>query len=239
MSEKNDYLITRATERMHTSIGWLDSYHSFSFGGHHDAQRMGFGPLRVFNDDTVIGGAGFPSHPHRDMEIISIVLEGALMHKDSLGNGRTIKTGDIQYMSAGSGVVHSEMNASESETVKFIQLWIEPKEIGLEPIYADRSLLTPEVGQWVTIVSSDGRDDSMQIRQDALIYSIRMQSGAEAEKRIGRSKKTWVFVLEGTVELKEPSVTLGARDSVAIDNAEAVVLKNIGSVEAQILLFEL
>ena len=170
--------ITRSNERMHTKIDWLDSNHSFSFGAHYDPERMGFGPLRVVNDDIVAPGGGFPAHPHQDMEIISIVWEGQLEHKDSMGNGRVIQTGDIQYMSAGSGVVHSEFNPSSEKPVHFMQIWIEPNAKGLEPRYADQPIIGEVDNEWKLILSPDGRGDSMAIRQDVELRSVQLNEGA-------------------------------------------------------------
>jgi redox-sensitive bicupin YhaK (pirin superfamily) len=189
--------LTRSAERMHTQIDWLDGYHSFSFGHHHDPERMGFGPLRVVNDDRVAPSGGFPSHPHRDMEIVTIVLEGELEHKDSMGNGRTIQAGEIQYMSAGTGVIHSEFNPSADRSVHLMQIWIEPSEIGLKPRYADQRLASAELNTWNLLLSSDGRAGSMAIRQDAELRSATLAAGASidyAPKGLGEgSAKVLLF----------------------------------------------
>lgn len=230
--------ITRSEERMRTTINWLDSRHSFSFGGHYDPERMGFGPLRVVNDDRVAPKGGFPSHPHMDMEIISIVLEGELAHKDSMGNGRVIRTGDIQYMSAGSGVVHSEYNPSKEKPVHFMQIWIEPNAKGLEPRYADQPILGESANEWKLILSPDGRDGSMAIRQDVELRTVLLDEGAlidYASAQAGRG--LWGFVLEGTVALE--GETLGTGDSIALSGLNKITVENIASDPAKIMLFDL
>ena len=230
-------LITRSAERMHTKIDWLDSHHSFSFGGHYDPERMGFGPLRVVNDDVVASGGGFPSHPHRDMEIISIVLEGQLEHKDSLGNGRVIQTGDIQYMSAGSGVTHSEFNPSEENPVHFMQIWIEPNAKGLEPCYADQSLVGSEDNQWSLVLSADGRDGAMAIRQDVELRTVRLLPESSVEYSNTKANRgVWVFVIEGAVAIGSDS--LGAGDSVALEKVESIRLIAISDQPAKVMLFD-
>lgn len=227
--------ITRSDERMHSKIDWLDSRHSFSFGGHYDPERMGFGPLRVVNDDRVAPGGGFAPHPHRDMEIISIVLDGQLQHKDSLGNGRVIQAGDIQYMSAGSGVTHSEFNPSAEKPVHFIQIWIQPNAKGLEPRYADQPLVGVEDNTWSLVLSPDGRDGSMAIRQDVALRTVQLSAGATIEYgAVATGRGLWVFVIEGVIELD--SETLKAGDSLALTGVDALSLR---AVEAtKVLVFD-
>jgi len=223
---------------MRTTIDWLDSRHSFSFGGHYDPERMGFGPLRVVNDDRVAPEGGFPSHPHRDMEIISIVLEGELAHKDSMGNGRVIRTGDIQYMSAGSGVVHSEYNPSREKPVHFMQIWIEPNAKGLEPRYADQPILGGSANEWKLILSSDGRDDSMAIRQDVELRTVQLGPGASIDYESPRAGRgLWGFVLEGIVQLD--GETLGTGDSIALSELNQITVENMTSDPAKIMVFDL
>jgi redox-sensitive bicupin YhaK (pirin superfamily) len=230
--------ITRSDERMHSIFDWLDSRHSFSFGGHYDPERMGFGPLRVVNEDRVAPGGGFPSHPHRDMEIISIVLDGQLAHKDSLGNGRVIQAGDIQYMSAGSGVVHSEFNPSQDKPVHFLQIWIEPNAKGLEPRYADQPILGEVEDEWKLILSPDGRDGSMGIRQDVEMRTVELSAGKEIEYKVsGSSRGLWLFVIEGDIESDGEQLAQG--DSLALSEADAISLKNNGNDKAKVMLFDL
>lgn len=230
--------ITRSEERMHTQIDWLNSRHSFSFGGHYDPERMGFGPLRVVNDDIVAPGKGFGSHPHRDMEIISLVLEGQLEHKDSMGNGRVIQTGDIQYMSAGSGVVHSEFNPSPEKPVHFMQIWFEPYSQGLPPRYADQPIIGAVENEWKLLLSADGRGDSIEIRQDAELRSAQLHSGKTlSHTPVKTGRGLWLFVIEGSIEAAGEVLETG--DSVALTGVDKLEIRNSGSEAAKILLFDL
>lgn len=230
--------ITRADERMNTQIDWLNSRHSFSFGGHYDPERMGFGPLRVVNDDIVAPGRGFGSHPHQNMEIISLVLDGQLEHKDSMGNGRVIQTGDIQYMSAGSGVVHSEFNPSKDHPVHFMQIWFEPHTKGLPPRYADQPILGRVPNQWKLLLSGDGREDSIEIRQDAELRSAELEGGKSLSfnpREPGRG--LWLFVIQGEIEAADAVLKTG--DSAALSGVDEMTVRNSGSQTAQVLLFDL
>ena len=227
---------TRSTQRMHSNLGWLNSWHSFSFGGHHDPERMGFGPLRVVNDDTVQPKGGFGSHPHSDMEIISLVLDGQLEHKDSMGNGRVIQTGDIQYMSAGSGVVHSEFNPSEDTPVHFMQIWIQPTTKGLEPRYADQPIIGSKPNEWNLLLSPDGHDDSMAIRQDVTLRSAELTDGSSISHQTEPDRGLWVFVIEGEVSAVEDH--LGKGDSVAIEGLTDLTIQQTGDKPARVLLFD-
>lgn len=223
---------------MHSDLGWLNSCHSFSFGGHYDPERMGFGSLRVVNDDRVAPGGGFPSHPHKDMEIISIVLDGQLEHKDSLGNGSVIEAGDIQYMSAGSGVVHSEFNPSKEKPVHFMQIWIEPNAKGLEPRYADQSVIGETENKWTLLLSADGRDGSIAIRQDVELRTVQLASGSQITYTTERNKRGfWVFVLEGEVSVGGEVFKEG--DSLAISYASELTGSNYGDSAAKLMLFDL
>lgn len=229
--------LTRSDERMHSKIDWLDSRHSFSFGGHHDPERMGFGPLRVVNDDHVAPSGGFAPHPHRDMEIISIVLDGQLQHKDSLGNGRVIQTGDIQYMSAGSGVTHSEFNPSAEKPVHFMQIWIQPNAQGMEPRYADQPLVGAEDNTWSLVLSPDGRDGSIAIRQDVELRTVRLLPEAEilyAPQSVGRG--LWIFVVDGAVVADRDQLETG--DSLALTGVDGVRLKAGGETAAKVMVFD-
>lgn len=227
---------TKSHERMHSDLGWLNSWHSFSFAGHHDPDRMNFGPLRVVNDDTVAPKGGFGSHPHSDMEIISLVLEGQLEHKDSMGNGRVIQTGDIQYMSAGTGVVHSEFNPSEDTPVHFLQIWIEPTDKGMEPRYADQPIQGSDPNTWNLLLSHDGREGSISIRQDVTLRSATLTEGASLSHRTDPGRGLWMFVLEGAVRID--SVECSTGDSAAIEDRTELDIHHTGSAPAQVLLFD-
>jgi redox-sensitive bicupin YhaK (pirin superfamily) len=230
--------ITRADERMHTQIGWLDSRHSFSFGQHYDPKRMGFGPLRVVNDDRIAPGGGFPTHPHRDMEIVSILLAGELEHRDSLGNGRVIRPGEIQYMSAGTGVKHSEFNPSTTETTHLLQIWIEPNAKGLAPRYADQPVIGDKDNHWSLILSPDGREGSMPIRQDVELRSVQLTPAAEiVHTPAAKGRGLWLFVTEGTVAVAD--TVLGKGDSMEWIGEGPFALKNPSTTPAQALLFDL
>ncbi len=233
-----DSTITRSEERFHTKLDWLDSWHSFSFGHHFDPERVQFGPLRVVNDDVVAPGGGFPMHPHRDMEIITLVLRGQLEHKDSMGNGRVIEPGDIQYMSAGTGVFHSEFNPSEREEVRLLQIWIQPHTQGLEPSYADRKVLGKQDNQWTLLLSGDGRDGSMTIRQDVRLSSVRLSPGKAIEYSEARGERGyWLFVINGEVELAQSKLCSG--DSVELRGPESIEILNPGEQDAEVILFDL
>jgi len=185
--------VRRSNERGHAEHGWLDSFHSFSFADYHDPAHMGFGPLRVINEDRVQPGRGFGSHGHRDMEIISYVLEGGLAHRDSMGNGSVIRPGDVQRMSAGTGVVHSEYNASDKDSVHFLQIWIEPSVRGAAPSYEEKRFDdATKRGQWRLIASGDGRDGSVRIQQDASLFVTRLE---EAGRGIQHGVKAGALVL--------------------------------------------
>src|SRR4051794_30022241 len=189
-------------ERGVANLGWLDSRHTFSFGHYFDPQQMGFGPLRVINEDRVRPGAGFDSHGHRDMEIISYVLEGALEHKDSIGTGSVIRPGDVQVMSAGTGIRHSEFNHSRSEPVHFLQIWITPDRDGLAPRYDQKTFTQSEKrGQLRLIGSPDGRDGSILVHQDVKIYDTVLDHGEFIERPLKTDRKSWIQVVRGSVEV--------------------------------------
>lgn len=229
--------ITRSAERMHTNIDWLNSRHSFSFGGHTDPARMGFGPLRVVNDDIVAPGKGFGSHPHQDMEIISLVLDGQLEHKDNMGNGRVIQTGDIQYMSAGTGVVHSEVNPSPDHPVHFMQIWFEPRSKGLPPRYADQPIIGEVENEWKLLLSPTGQDGSIEIRQDAELRSVQLTPGRSLTYTTSKNNRGfWIFVIEGEVGVDNEELSKG--DSVALTGLGSIAVSCIGSVPAKVLLFD-
>jgi quercetin 2,3-dioxygenase len=225
--------VRRSHDRGHANFGWLDSRHTFSFGAYHDPAHMGFGPLRVINDDRVAGGAGFGEHGHADMEIISYVLDGGLAHNDSLGNGSVIRPGDVQRMSAGRGIRHAEFNASESAPVHFLQIWIEPEKRGLDPGYEQRTFDDLD-GALRLIGSRDGRDGSVTVRQDIDIYAGKLVPGATASVALKLDRQAWLHVAEGEIGLGD--LVLQAGDGAAITQQSAIALKAISP--AQILLFD-
>jgi redox-sensitive bicupin YhaK (pirin superfamily) len=227
--------IRRANERGHAEHGWLDTYHTFSFASYYDPQWMGFRSLRVINDDLVMPGMGFGTHPHRDMEIITYILNGQLQHKDSMGNGRVIRTGEVQYMSAGSGVQHSEFNPSKDEAVHLLQIWIQPDRKGVTPRYAEKSLKDAAEGKLHLATSKAGRDGSIAIHQDADLWLAKLGTGNRVTHELARHRHAWVHVAEGEVSLN--GTTLGGGDAAAI-NGESVI--ELGaSKPSQILLFDL
>lgn len=228
-------LLTRSQDRGRTRIEWLDSRHSFSFGDYYDPNRMGFGPLRVLNDDWIQPGGGFHPHPHRDMEIVSIALEGQLQHKDSLGNGRTIEPGEIQYMSAGTGVVHSEINPSRTQSVHLLQIWIEPTEKGLPPRYEDQKLQTARPNEWRLVLSPDGREGSMAIRNPTELRSTTLDpEGSVSLQTTNSLNGQWIFVLSGSVTVDQQTLLPG--DSLAVEG-HSLDIKNTGQETAGILVF--
>lgn len=230
--------ITRSNERFHTKLDWLDSWHSFSFGHHFDPERIQFGPLRVVNDDVVEPGGGFPRHPHQDMEIITLVLRGQLEHKDSMGNGRVIEPGDIQYMSAGTGVYHSEFNPSDQNDVRLLQIWIQPHAQGLEPAYADRKIIGKQDNEWTLLLSNDGQEGSMAIRQDAKLSSVRLTSGNSIEYvNANPERGYWLFVINGEVEVADSKLSAG--DSVELSGLDALSIASSGQEDAELILFDL
>jgi quercetin 2,3-dioxygenase len=228
--------IRKANERGHADHGWLDSYHTFSFAAYHDPRHMGFGPLRVINDDTVAGGGGFPPHPHRDMEILSYVIDGALAHEDSIGNGSVIKAGDVQRMSAGRGVVHSEFNASTIEPVHLLQIWLLPERQGLEPAYEQKFFSVEDKrGKLRLIASPDGADGSLQIRQNARIFATVLEDEATVRHTLERDRRAWIHVVKGTATLNGHHLEAG--DGVAASGEEVLSLSSTD--DGEVLLFDL
>lgn len=227
--------IRRAGERGHGAHGWLDSWHTFSFAGYFDPRQMGFGPLRVINDDTVAPRMGFGEHPHTDMEILSYVLEGALRHRDSAGHESVLGPGSAQRISAGRGIRHSEFNASASDPVHFYQIWIEPRERGVEPAYGELpGLVQGERGRW-TLASPDGRDGSLAIHQDAVVAVQRLAAGDEVVWEPSLGTRQWLQVTRGRMTVAD--APLAAGDGAAWPVATARRLTAASPAEA--LLFEL
>ena len=227
--------IRRGNERGHARHGWLDSFHSFSFADYYDPAHMGFGPLRVINEDRVQAGRGFGAHGHRDMEIISYVLDGALAHRDSIGNGSVIRPGDVQRMSAGTGVTHSEFNASERDPVHFLQIWIEPSVRGIPPSYEEKRFDdVARDGAWRLIASSDGREGSVRIHQDASVYVARFDQGA-AGHALASGRRAYVHVIRGSANVNGRALEAG--DALKLQNEPRVAVEE--ARDAEILLFDL
>jgi redox-sensitive bicupin YhaK (pirin superfamily) len=225
-----------AAERGHADHGWLDTRHTFSFASYHDPRHMGFRSLRVINEDRVKPGEGFGTHAHRDMEILTWVLEGALGHKDSMGNGSVIRPGDLQRMSAGTGVTHSEFNPSPEAGVHFLQIWLLPRERGLPPGYEQKRFPQEERrGRLRLIAAGDGRDGAVTIHQGADLWTALLQPGESVRHALASGRYAWLHVARGAVRLN--GSTLGAGDGAAM-SAEAA-LEITGAADAEILLFDL
>jgi len=227
--------IRKATERGHASHGWLDTYHTFSFADYYDPHWMGFRSLRVINDDLVMPGMGFGTHPHRNMEIVTYILSGSLEHKDSMGNGRVIQTGEVQYMSAGTGVEHSEFNPSKDEAVHLLQIWIQPDHNGLTPRYAEKSFVNARTGVFHLVTSKTGRDGSLAIQQDADLWLAKLGAGDRVTHELASERHAWIHVAEGEVTLNGEKLSAG--DASAVDDAAS--LKLFASKPSQVLLFDL
>ncbi len=228
--------IRPARERGHVDHGWLDTYHSFSFANYHDPAQMGFRALRVLNDDTVAPGRGFGTHRHEEMEIVSYVLEGAMEHRDSTGAGSVLRPGDVQRMSAGTGVTHSEFNHSDSEPLHFVQIWLLPGQAGLDPGYEEKHFGAEEKrGRLRLIVSPDGRDGSLTIHQDASIYATIVDYGDRLEHKLDPGRHAWVQVMRGNVVLNDLDLVRG--DGVAVSDEPAITLEGRG--ESELLLLDL
>lgn len=228
--------IRKANERGHAEHGWLESWHSFSFAEYYDAAHMGFSVLRVINEDIVAPGSGFGMHPHRDMEIVTYVLSGALQHKDSLGTGAVITAGEVQRMSAGTGIRHSEFNASGSEPVHLLQIWILPDRADITPGYEQKRIPDEEKrGRWKAIATRDGRDDSLTIHQDAALYAAILDDGERIEFRPEPERVQYLQVVRGEVSLNDE--VLSAGDAVAVLGEKELPLAAWGSGE--VLLFDL
>lgn len=229
--------IRRSGERGHASHGWLDTWHTFSFADYYDPAHMGFRSLRVINDDRVAPGAGFPSHPHRDMEIFSYLLSGNLAHKDSMGNSRVLQPGEIQLMRAGSGVVHSEFNPSSTEEAHLLQIWITPHTRGLQPAYTE---WVPAPGQAdavkTLVISPDGRDGSATIAQDAEVYLLHLDAGKEISHVLAPGRGLWLHVASGSLSVD--GVLLGAGDAVSLESPAEIRISG-ADAPARAILFDL
>ena len=226
----------RSAERGYADHGWLQSFHSFSFADYYDPRHMGFGPLRVINEDRVAPGMGFGTHGHRDMEIISYVLDGELAHKDSLGNGSVIRPGDVQRMSAGSGVLHSEFNHSQSEPVHFLQIWIQPDVRGIAPGYEQKHFTAADKrGRLRLVAAPDGADGSVTIRQDARVYAGLLDGDEQARLEVAPGRRLYVHVARGSVSANGEALSAG--DALKLTGVTALALS--GGAAAEVLVFDL
>jgi quercetin 2,3-dioxygenase len=230
-------ILRPAQDRGTANFGWLDSRHTFSFGEYYDPNHMGFADLRVINEDKVAPGRGFSTHGHRDMEIISYVLEGALEHQDSIGTGSVIRPGDVQRMSAGTGICHSEYNASKTEPVHFLQIWILPAVKGIEPGYEQKNFAESEKrGQLRLVGSQDGRDGSITIHQDVDLYAAALKGGELVHHRFAEGRVGWIQVARGAVQLNDHPLTAG--DGAAVSRESLITLQRTDS-DAEVLLFDM
>lgn len=228
--------LRRSEERGKGEHGWLKSRHSFSFGDYYDPAFESFGSLRVINEDWIAGGAGFPPHPHRDMEIVTYILGGAIAHKDSTGGGGVIRPGEIQRMSAGSGITHAEFNASPTQTCHLLQIWIMPSKRGIEPGYEQKTIDAEAVrNRFGRIAAPEPRENEVRLVQDAEIWTARLDGGVEAIHPLRPGRKAWLQVARGEVTLGEE--TLKAGDAAAITDVSQIAVKS--NAEAEVLLFDL
>jgi quercetin 2,3-dioxygenase len=234
--EKRMIQIRKSNERGHADHGWLNTRFTFSFADYYDPEHAHFRTLRVMNDDRIAGGGGFPMHAHRDMEIVTYVLEGALAHQDSMGNGSVIKAGDVQYMSAGSGITHSEFNASEKEPVHLYQIWMFPEKRGLQPTYDQKNFPeTEKRGKLRLVVSPDGRDGSVKIRQNNELYAAVLGNRESVQHELKPERHAYVQVARGSVMLNGKELEEG--DGAAISEEKSVNLTGVN--ESEVLLFDL
>ncbi|MBW4659079.1 MAG: pirin family protein [Drouetiella hepatica Uher 2000/2452] len=225
-----------ADERGHANFGWLDSHHSFSFGNYYDPSHMGFRALRVINEDRVQPSKGFGTHPHRDMEILTYVLSGELSHKDSMGNTSTIHTHELQRMTAGTGVTHSEFNASASDPVHFLQIWILPEAEGLAPSYEEASVEPSDLqGQWRLLASRQGGEETLTVHQDMNLYATRLASGETRSLTLQPDRHAWIQVTQGKISLNDVSMQAG--DGAAV--SRETLLEVQAHADAEVLLFDL
>lgn len=230
--------IRKSSERGHFDFGWLDTRHTFSFGEYHDPKHMGFRALRVINEDVVRGGGGFGTHPHRDMEIVTYVLSGALAHRDSMGNGSTIRPDDVQRMSAGTGVTHSEHNASSTEPVHLLQIWLSPARTGTPPGYEQRAFPAAEKrGRLRLVGAPDGRDGAVTIQQDVMLYASVLAPAERVSHELAPARHAWVQVLRGSVTVNAEPLMAG--DGAALSDEDHVSVAAGIDVENELLLFDL
>ncbi|WP_234496155.1 pirin family protein [Vibrio maritimus] len=227
--------VRHSQDRGRANFGWLDSKHTFSFGSYYDADYMGFSALRVINDDIVQAGAGFDTHGHRDMEIISYVLEGTIEHKDSEGNVQSLPAGEFQLMSAGKGIYHSEYNGSATDELRFLQIWIQPNEFGKEPGYQQKNF--GRSSGIITVATPDGRDGTLQIKQDASLHQLILEPGAKYRYEIEQGRNLYIHQVESSLIIGEETLMSG--DGAKIENESSLLLKNSSSETAIALIFDL
>lgn len=228
--------LRRAAERGHADHGWLDTWHTFSFADYHDPRYVGFRTLRVMNEDTVRGGAGFGAHPHRDMEIVTNVLSGTLEHEDSMGHGAVLRPGEMQRITAGTGMLHSEFNPSTTEPVHLYQVWIAPRTRGLAPSYEQKAFDPAERRNRLQLVASpDGTDGSLTIQQDARLYLADLDAGHELAYPVGKGRGVWLQVIRGEVEVG--GQRLGTSDGLAVEDEPTLAVRAVGA--AEIVVFDL
>jgi redox-sensitive bicupin YhaK (pirin superfamily) len=228
--------IRKSADRGHLNHGWLDTYHTFSFGDYYDPQHMGFRSLRVINEDRVAPGEGFGMHGHRDMEIVTYVLSGALEHKDSLGHGEVLRPGELQHMSAGSGIRHSEFNPSATEPVHLYQIWLLPRAAGLQPSYSQKAFAAAgRGGRWQLVASPDGAEGSLMIQQDARIYLAELKPGGELPYELNDQRHAWLQVLRGAVEVN--GMPLATSDAAAVSHESRLAIH--GTAPAELMLFDM
>jgi hypothetical protein len=228
-------IIRKSDERGHADHGWLDTYHTFSFADYYDPRWLGFRSLRVINDDRIAPGQGFGTHPHKDMEIITYVLSGAVEHKDSMGNGGVIRAGGFQYMAAGSGVRHSEFNPSKDEPTHLLQIWIVPDAKGVPPRYAEKSVAGVPAGRLELVASKDGRQGSISIHQDADLWHARLGRAQRAAHRLAANRHAWLHVAEGEISVN--GTPLSGGDAVGLTGESAIDIA--AAKPSQVLLFDL
>ncbi|MES2534476.1 MAG: pirin family protein [Pseudomonadota bacterium] len=228
--------LRKSEERGHAKHGWLESYHTFSFADYYDPKQMGFGPLRVINEDRIDAGTGFGTHGHKDMEIITYVLDGAIAHKDSMGNGSVIRPGDVQRMTAGTGVRHSEHNADDRQRTHFLQIWIEPNVFGIPPGYEEKNFdAAQKRGQLRLIASADGSDGSVLIHQDAKLYAGLFDGAEKASIPLAAGRRAYLHVARGEVSVN--GIALNAGDALKIADETQITIT--GGRQAEVLLFDL
>ncbi len=228
--------LRRSNERGHVDHGWLDTYHTFSFADYHDPRHMGFRALRVINEDRVEAGQGFGTHPHRDMEIITYVVSGALEHRDSMGNGSVIRPHDVQRMTAGTGVTHSEKNPSKTEPVHLLQIWILPEKAGLKPGYEEKRVPAEEKrGKWKLVGSRGGRDGSVTIHQDVDLWATLLAKDEVVKHTVKPDRHAWLQVVKGAIDLNGKALKAG--DGLSASGAQELVVT--AGADAELLLFDL
>jgi quercetin 2,3-dioxygenase len=228
--------IRKAKDRGHFDFGWLDTYHTFAFGDYYDPEFLGFRSLRVINEDRVAPHTGFPTHGHRDMEIITYVLSGALEHRDSMGNGSVIRPGEVQRMTAGSGVTHSEANSSETDAVHLLQIWILPSARNLQPGYEQKTFSEEDKrGRLRLVASNDGRDGSVTVNQDAAIYATVLEPGNEVSHQLGATRNAWIQVARGAVSVNGMDLHQGDGAAVSAESAITIAAR----APSEVLLFDL